>query len=192
EISTVRRLVERDHPRVLVSLGVRKFLDQNGATGATELDWGSIVPVSDSLTVVCVRAQHFSGRGIGDRDATLWAGYVLRSPHGNVYFAGDSGYGPFFRETGASYGTFRLAIIPIGAYKPEWFMSPIHCSPTEAVQIHLDVRSNQSLACHFGTFPLADDGHDDPITDLKAALRTKGIPEESFWVLEEGEGRTVK
>lgn len=192
EISTVRRLVARDHPQVLVPLGVKQFLEKNGATGATELDWGGSVPVSDSLTVVLVRAQHFSGRGIGDRDATLWGGYILKSPHGNVYFAGDSGYGPFFKETGANYGPFRLAIIPIGAYKPEWFMSPIHCSPPEAAQIHLDVRSNQSLACHFGTFPLADDGHDAPITDLKDALRMKGIPEEDFWVMEEGEGRVVK
>ena len=191
EISTVRRIAERDHPRMLTPLGVKQFLDENGTPGATDLDWNDAVKINDSLTVVCVRAQHFSGRGTGDRDATLWAGYVLKSPHGNVYFAGDSGYGPFFKETGAAYGPFRLAILPIGAYKPEWFMAPIHCSPTEAVQIHLDVRSNQSLACHFGTFPLADDGEQDPVNDLKAALKTRQIPEERFWILKEGEGRLV-
>ncbi|MCY7350910.1 MAG: MBL fold metallo-hydrolase [Cytophagaceae bacterium] len=192
EISTVRRVVERDHPRVLTPLGVKQFLDENGAPGATDLDWGDEANINDSLTVVCVRAQHFSGRGMADRDATLWAGYVLKSPHGNVYFTGDSGYGSFFKETGAHYGPFRLAIIPIGAYKPEWFMSPIHCSPKEAVQIHLDVRSNQSLACHFGTFPLADDSYLDPIADLKTVLQTQQIPAERFWIFEEGEGRMVK
>ncbi len=192
EIGTVRRLVQRDHPRVVTPLGVRQFLEKNGAPGALDLDWGQESKITDSLTVACVRAQHFSGRGMADRDATLWCGYVLKSPHGAVYFAGDSGYGPFFREIGQQHGPFRLAIIPIGAYKPAWFMSPIHCSPGEAVQIHRDVRSNQSVACHFGTFPLADDSHDDPITDLKTALRTNQIPEERFWILNEGEGRMVK
>jgi L-ascorbate metabolism protein UlaG (beta-lactamase superfamily) len=192
EIGTVRRIFERDHPRIVTPLGVGQFLEASGVPGAVDLDWEQTARISDSLSVVSVRAQHFSGRGIGDRDATLWCGYVLKSPHGSVYFAGDSGYGPFFRETGAKHGPFRLAILPIGAYKPEWFMAPIHCSPNEAVQIHRDVRSNQSVACHFGTFPLADDGHDDPITDLKAALRANQIPEDQFWVLEEGEGRRVE
>lgn len=192
EIGTVRKLFERDHPRIVTPLGVGQFLEKSGVPGAVDLDWEQAVNVTDSLAVTAVRAQHFSGRGIGDRDATLWCGYVLKSAHGAVYFAGDSGYGPFFREIGAKHGPFRLAVIPIGAYKPEWFMSPIHCSPGEAVQIHRNVRSAQSVACHFGTFPLADDGYEDPITDLKAALRASQIPEERFWVLREGEGRMVK
>lgn len=192
EIGTVRRIFKRDRPRVVTPLGVGQFLEKSGVPGATDLDWEQEAKISDSLTITAVRAQHFSGRGIGDRDATLWCGYVLKSPHGSVYFAGDSGYGPFFRETGAKHGPFRLAIIPIGAYKPEWFMSPIHCSPKEAVQIHRDVRSAQSVACHFGTFPLADDGYEDPLTDLNAALRANQIPDDRFWVLKEGEGRRVK
>jgi L-ascorbate metabolism protein UlaG (beta-lactamase superfamily) len=192
EIGTVRRIFERDHPRIVTPLGVGLFLERSGVPRAVDLDWEQAFNFTGSLTVVSVRAQHFSGRGIGDRDATLWCGYVLKSPHGAVYFAGDSGYGPFFRETGAKHGPFRLAMIPIGAYKPEWFMSPIHCSPKEAVQIHRDVRSQQSVACHFGTFPLADDGYEDPLTDLKSALRGNQIPEERFWVLKEGEGRSVE
>jgi len=192
EIVTVRRIFERDRPRVVTPLGVGQFLEGSGVPGAVDLDWEQAFKINDSLTVTAVRAQHFSGRGVGDRDATLWCGYVLKSPHGAVYFAGDSGYGPFFRETGVRHGPFRLAIIPIGAYKPEWFMSPIHCSPQQAVQIHRDVRSQQSVACHFGTFPLADDGPEDPVTDLKIALRANQIPEEQFWVLKEGEGRGVE
>jgi L-ascorbate metabolism protein UlaG (beta-lactamase superfamily) len=123
-----------------------------------------------------------------DRDATLWCGYVLLHPKGNIYFAGDTGYGPIFTPIGQQYGPMRLAILPIGAYKPEWFMSPIHVSPAQAVQIHLDVRAARSIASHFGTFQLADDGKNEPAEALRQALREKNLPEDTFIVPEEGRG----
>ena len=81
----------------------------------------------------------------------------------------------------------RLALIPIGAYKPNWFMSPVHIGPAEAVQVHQDVQSQQSVAIHFGTFPLADDGEHEPVADLQRALATKAIDPHRFRALKNGE-----
>lgn len=191
DIDTVIALQERFHPRFVVPLGVGKFLEENGVPSLSELDWWTSVPLTESISVEAVPAQHFSGRGMFDRDATLWCGYVIKTTQGNIYFAGDTGYNnSTFREIGAKFKP-KVSIIPIGAYKPEWFMSPIHCSPAEAVQIHLDLGSRLSIASHFGTFPLADDGYEDPVSDLKVALASNGVPAESFVVLKEGTGKQV-
>ena len=109
----------------------------------------------------------------------------------NIYFGGDSGYGAFFKTIGEQFGKIRLALIPIGAFKPEWFMSPIHCSPSEAVQIHLDIHAEKTLAIHHGTFPLADDGQQEPVDELKKALVLRGLSEDDFFVLKEGKFRDL-
>ncbi len=192
DISTMRRIAYKHRPRIATPLGVRQFLEEKNISGATDMDWGKVLPVNDRLKIACVPAQHFSGRGMFDRDATLWCGYVLIHPKGNIYFAGDSGYGPIFTPIGEQYAPIRLAILPIGAYKPEWFMSPIHVSPAQAVQIHLDVKAHQSIASHFGTFQLADDGKQEPIDDLRNALREKNLPESAFIVPEEGQGIVIE
>ena len=188
DLSTLRRVAYKHRPLIATPLGVRQFLEEKGISGATDMDWGKVLPVHERLKIACVPAQHFSGRGMFDRDATLWCGYVLVHPKGNIYFAGDTGYGPIFTPIGEQYGPVRLAILPIGAYKPEWFMSPIHVSPAQAVQIHLDVRAARSIASHFGTFQLADDGKNEPPDDLRQALRAHNLPEWTFIVPEEGRG----
>lgn len=184
DIGTVQKLYERDHPKIVCTLGVKAFLEENGCQNSHEMDWRQSISINDSTTIHCVPAQHFSGRGIFDRNATLWAGYIIDSKvAGKLYFAGDTGYGPYLKELGNHFGPLRLALIPIGAYKPPWFMSPIHCSPAEAVQIHEDVKSMQSVAIHFGTFPLADDGATEPVEDLNKALAAKNISPERFRAL---------
>jgi L-ascorbate metabolism protein UlaG (beta-lactamase superfamily) len=191
DIDTVIALQERFHPRFIVPLGVGKFLEENGLVSHSELDWWTSVPLADNISVEAVPAQHFSGRGMFDRDATLWCGYVIKTALGNIYFAGDSGYNSLiFQQIGTKFKP-TVSIIPIGAYKPEWFMSPIHCSPAEAVQIHLDLRSRLSIASHFGTFPLADEGYEDPLSALRLALAERGISEDSFVALKEGESRQI-
>lgn len=192
EIGTVQKLCARDQPRVCCPLGVKAFLEQHGCRNVTELDWRQSVAHNANTTIHCVPAQHFSGRGLSDRNGTLWAGYVIDNEDvGKVYFAGDSGYGPHFATIGEQFGPLQLALIPIGAYKPNWFMSPVHCNPAEAVRIHADVRSEQSVAIHFGTFPLADDGETEPVDDLRKALAEKGIPSDRFRALKAGESLTL-
>lgn len=188
DIGTVQKLCQRDQPKVFCTLGVKQFLEDKGCRNVTEMDWRQSIVVNDSTTIHCVPAQHFSGRGLLDRQGTLWAGYVIDSKvAGKLYFAGDSGYGPFFKKIGEQFGALRLALIPIGAFKPKWFMAPVHCSPDQAVQIHQDVRSQQSVAIHFGTFPLADDGEREPVVVLDSALRAQQINPSQFRALRNGE-----
>lgn len=185
DINYVKRIHQTFNPQFVVPLGVSGFLRKSGITKVKEFDWWQS-ELYGTMKIEAVPAQHFSGRGILDRDATLWCGYVIHRDGGNVYFAGDTGYNDVtFREIGVKCKP-ALSLIPIGAYKPEWFMSPIHCSPIEAVQIHQDLNTNQSIATHFGTFPLADDSFEDPVTLLHETLKAKGIPVTKFLVLEEG------
>lgn len=188
DVPTLRVIAGAFHPVILTPLGVKQFLDGEGIAGASDVDWWDEMQINDSVSIQAVPAQHFSGRGILDRDATLWCGYVIKSAKGSVYFAGDTGYNDrTFKEIGERVGPIRVSLLPIGAYKPQWFMQPIHTSPEEAVKLHLDVKSEMSVGMHFGTFPLADDGLEDPPHDLKKALEKFGLDEAQFIVPREGE-----
>lgn len=188
DIETFKQLCDRDQPKVFCPLGVKAFLEKAGCQHVVELDWQQSVVYDQRTTLHCVPAQHFSGRGTFDRNATLWAGYIIDNKTvGKLYFMGDTGYGPFLKKTGEQFGPIRLALIPIGAYKPPSFMKPIHCSPAEAVQIHQDIQSQQSVAIHFGTFPLADDGEQEPVDDLNKALAVSPVLAGQFRVLRSGE-----
>jgi L-ascorbate metabolism protein UlaG (beta-lactamase superfamily) len=188
DIHTLRVIAGAHHPQIITPLGVKAFLDAEDIPKAHDVDWWEEIEMKNDVRLTAVPAQHFSGRGMLDRDATLWCGYILSTTKGKIYFAGDTGYHPrLFKEIGARTGTIRLSILPIGAYKPSWFMSPVHTSPEEAVQIHLDVKSALSLASHFGTFPLADDGFEDPLNDLRLAKNKFQIPQDSFIALKEGD-----
>jgi L-ascorbate metabolism protein UlaG (beta-lactamase superfamily) len=188
DVATVKKLNEAFHPEFVVPLGVGAFLKQNHIDAYRELDWWQDLSLRDSLSISAVPAQHFSGRGFFDRDATLWCGYIIRGKNGTVYFAGDTGYNDqTFQEIGARAAPIDVAIIPIGAYKPAWFMSPVHCSPDEAVRIHRDVKARRSVASHYGTLPLADEGQLEPVKDLKKAKQKYGLAEKDFIPLREGE-----
>jgi len=191
DVATLKRLIKKHQPKVITPLGVGAFISKLGTDNYVDMDWWQELGLSKKITLACVPAQHFSGRGFFDRDATLWCGYVFKTSLGEIYFAGDSGYGAFFKEIGQRYQDIKVALIPIGAYLPHWFMSPIHISPEEAVRVHLDVNAERSVGMHFGTFPLADDGQDRPVTDLKAALSDLQVDEEAFMVLEEGQSLTL-
>ena len=184
DIRTVKKLKDRFDPTFIVPLGVDLYLNKKGIIKTVSLDWWQETSVSDSVEIAAVRAQHFSSRGPFDRDKTLWAGFVIKSPKGNIYFAGDTGYNTFFKEIGERYAPIKTALIPIGAYIPRWFMGPVHVDPQQAVQIHKDVKSELSIGMHYGTFPLADDGHDDPINEFKEAVEADP---QNFILVKEGE-----
>lgn len=188
DINTMRTIFGGHHPKIFTPLGVKAYFDDEQIIGVTDLDWWDEVSVSDSVKIQAVPAQHFSGRGISDRDATLWAGYVIKTSKGNIYFAGDTGYNEkTFKEIGDKAGPMAVSLLPIGAYVPRWFMSPVHTSPEEAVKIHQDVRSANSVGMHFGTFPLADEEQGQSERDLKSALGKYHINEERFVTLKEGD-----
>lgn len=154
-----------------------------------ELDWWQ----SDSfgqMQVHGVPAQHFSARGPFDRNRTLWCGWLLETRGGRIYFAGDTGFGSVFAAIRERFPAIRLALLPIGAYEPEWFMGPVHMTPEQAVAAWRILDAREAMAIHFGTFALADDGEREPANRLRAALR--GEPEaQRFWIPVEGEGRAI-
>ena len=191
DVKTLVRLREEHRPRFVTGLGNRALLNARGISDVTELDWWEAAKASDELSVTCVPAKHFSGRGLSDADATLWCGYVVQGSGGNVYFAGDTGMGGHFVEINNRLGPFRLALLPIGAYLPRWFMQPVHLSPGEAAELHRTLEPRVSMAIHFGTFALGDDGEFEPAAKLREALNDKDEADSRFWVLEHGEGRDV-
>jgi L-ascorbate metabolism protein UlaG (beta-lactamase superfamily) len=164
---TLAALAHRDRPIVLTGLKVGRSVPSHHTV---ELDWWESYALNGEVRVTFVPAQHFSGRGLADHDASLWGGFVLQTPAGTVYFAGDTGDGPHFAAIRQRFGPITLSLIPIGAYAPRWFMGPVHIDPSEAVAASLTLESKVSLAIHFGTFPLADEAFDAPPLALAQAL----------------------
>ena len=191
DLPTLRRIERRDRPSVFCGLGVGDLLRKNGMRDVTELDWWDSAPARRGLHVTSAPVQHFSGRGLFDRNRTLWTGFVLSGGAGSVFFAGDTGYGPHFAEIRRRVGKIRLALLPIGAYKPVWFMGPVHMSPEEALAAHRDLEADTSVGIHYGTFELADDGQDEPRREIERRLDQEPWKRSRFWLLDNGEGRDV-
>ena len=112
-------------------------------------------------------------------------------PAGRVFFAGDTGYGAHFREIGRRFPGIRLAVLPIGAYRPEWFMGPVHETPAQALQAMRDLDASTAVGMHFGTFELTDEGQDEPPQEIARLIAAEPEPKPRFWVLGFGEGRDV-
>ncbi|MEX0722148.1 MAG: MBL fold metallo-hydrolase [Balneolaceae bacterium] len=190
DISTLKNINERFGSTFITPFGVGQYLNSEGILNTKDLGWWEEHNGFNFVNVVSVPAQHFSSRGLFDRDNTLWAGYILKTRSGNIYFAGDTGYGEFFKEIGERY-EIKLGLIPIGAYKPRWFMSPVHLSPQEAILAHQDIGAEISLGMHYGTFPLADDGRDEPINDFYEAMESFEGEKPNFRVLGNGKSLIV-
>ncbi len=186
DIDTLYRLRDEFNPQFIVPLGVKKMLSKRGFAKVEEMDWWDSKEIM-GINIQSTPANHFSARGMFDRDRTLWCGYLLNHNGFKTWFLGDSGYGDIFKTIYEKVGAIDLSLIPIGAYKPRWFMSPIHINPEEAVQVHLDVHSKQSVAMHFGTFPLADDGQGVAEADFKIALEKLNVDPNKFIIPDEGE-----
>lgn len=191
DLPTLSRLAKDHQPKIFCPLGNRALLDSKRIGGSFDMDWWQEAELSEGAELHCVPAQHWSGRGLSDRAGSLWCGFVLRTPHRKVYFAGDTGYGPHFDMVRRKFGPVDLALLPIGAYLPRWFMGPVHMSPAEAIRAHKTLEATRSVGIHFGTFQLADDGQDQAVAALKQTLKDEGVDEAAFWALEFGQGRDV-
>jgi L-ascorbate metabolism protein UlaG (beta-lactamase superfamily) len=177
-----RHLARAHAPQVMTALGNRSYLPALARPRTTDLDWWETYEVSPGLRITAVPAQHFSARTPWDRDRALWCGFVVEGDGRRIYFAGDSGYGAHFAEIGRRFPAIDLALLPIGAYEPRWFMGPVHVDPAQAVQAHLDLGARTSVAMHFGTFQLTDEGIDAPVEELRSELDRRGITREQFLV----------
>ncbi len=191
EAASVRRLAAEHHPLFLTGLGNAALLSRLGAERVRELDWWEAEEAIPGLRITALPAAHFSGRSPCDRNRALWAGFAIRGQAGAVLFAGDTGMGPQFAEFARRFGAPRLAIFPIGAYLPRWFMAPVHLSPEQTVELHGQLNAGTSLAVHYGVFRLGDDGQFDAVNELAEILGRRGIGLDRFWILPFGEGRDV-
>jgi L-ascorbate metabolism protein UlaG (beta-lactamase superfamily) len=170
DLPTLRRLASRGDSTFVVPVGCAALLRSEKIGPVNELDWGERLGLK-GCTIHSVPAFHFSNRWLHDRNKTLWCGYVTECQERVVYFAGDTAFGPHFEQIREKFGRPRLALLPIGAYLPRWFMSPVHMGPDDAVRVHQILGAETSIAIHHGTFQLADDGVDTPRRELIAVAR---------------------
>jgi L-ascorbate metabolism protein UlaG (beta-lactamase superfamily) len=170
DLPTLRRLARRNQPAVIAPLGHGPLLRSAGFRTVVELDWWQDHLRPGKAAVTLVPARHWCRRSPFGTNTRLWGGFLVTMGGRRLYFAGDSGYAPgFFPEIGRRGGAPDLALIPIGAYEPRWFMASAHMNPAEAVLVHHEVGARRSVGMHWGTFQLTDEGWDQPVRDLDAA-----------------------
>ena len=187
--ATVRQLHQRFGANLCFCIpkGLRRWFEKRGIHNLVELDWWQSTPLAGKNEVFCLPAQHFSGRTATDTNTSLWCSWLLEMDGFRFYFGGDTGYGQVFRDIGELFAPIDLALLPIGAYDPRWFMAPVHVAPEEAGRIHQDIGARQSVAMHWGTFVLTDEPMDEPPRRLRLALERQGISELAFRVMQHGE-----
>jgi L-ascorbate metabolism protein UlaG (beta-lactamase superfamily) len=186
DLPTLRMLAKRFDPVVVTPLGNRRLVRSAGIRRVEELDWWQAATIG-AVPISLTPAHHFSARTPFDKNRALWGGFFLTAHHARIFFAGDTAYGDLFSDIRRRLGPIDLALLPIGAYEPRWFMQPVHMNPAEAVQAHLDLDATQSIAMHFGTFQLTTEGIDEPPRALAEACRARDVPLSRFRILGFGE-----
>jgi L-ascorbate metabolism protein UlaG (beta-lactamase superfamily) len=194
DLDSINALVRRkggEKTLFAVPLKLKNWFIERGVQNVIEFDWWQ-THKEGKAEITAVPAQHWSKRYPLSRNRTLWAGWVVKVEDFKFYFIGDSGYAPIFKDITKQIGPVDLAMVPIGAYEPRWFMKDSHMNPEEAAKVHKDVRSRLSVAMHWGTFVLTDEPLDEPPGRLRDALRNEGIRESEFRVLRHGETIMIK
>jgi L-ascorbate metabolism protein UlaG (beta-lactamase superfamily) len=185
DVATLRGLTARGGCTFIVPLGLAKLLGAHKIGPVHELDWGES-HAFPAITVYSVPAVHFSARTAFDRDRTLWCAYVIKAHDCLIYFAADTAFGDHFARVRETFGDVDVALLPIGAYEPRWFMRSVHMDPEEAVRAHQILGAKKSIAIHQGTFQLADEGLDVP------RERLMEFAEESFVAPKNGEAVEIE
>lgn len=176
----------------LVPLGNKRWLEKRGIANVVELDWWENSDLDSGGRAVCLPAKHFSSRSPWNQNRSLWASWLLEVDGKRIYFAGDTGHEQQFTQIGREFGPPDLAILPIGAYRPEWFMLPMHLNPEQAVQAHLDLGARQSMGVHWGTFILSDESPEEPPRLFLESAWQNGLPDNEVFVLYPGETRVLR
>ena len=193
DVATLRRLAEKFSPRFIAPLRHRELLASVGARDIVELDWWDTHALAPDVNVTLTPTQHWSNRLGSPRNFRLWGGFYFTWAAPNsadarrLWYVGDTGHAPeIFRAVRERCGAPNLALVPIGAYEPRWFMAPMHLNPAEAVQLHQMSGARRSVGMHWGTFQLSDEGRDDPPGALALAAREAGLEPEEFAALPPG------
>lgn len=190
DFATLRTLARRHDAEFIAPLRHHDLLHAAGARRIVELDWWE-THRQRAVAMTLTPSQHWSNRLGTPRNHRLWGGFFLTftgTPARRVWFVGDTGYAQdIFRDVARRCGPPDLALVPVGAYEPRWFMAPMHINPAEAVELHRDVGAHRSIGMHWGTFQLTDEGRDDPIAALAASRSRAGIGDEEFRIVAPGE-----
>jgi L-ascorbate metabolism protein UlaG (beta-lactamase superfamily) len=191
DLPTLRQLSAAFHPPVFVGLGNAAYLARKGIPGGRDLDWWQSAEIAPGVTVTAVPARHRSGRGLFDRDRTLWCGYVVSGPSGSAYYAGDTGPGTHFVQIRQRFPALRLALLPLGDSEPAWYLRARHMGPRDALPAALALGASTTVPVHFGTFPREDEGEPELLALLRAALAAAPEPKPRFAILENGQSLDV-
>lgn len=189
DLQTIEDLHKKFKPVFIIALANAKHFKNIKGIQTIELDWWQSTTITnngETAKISLVPTQHWSARWLTDKRESLWGSYVVEADQRKVYFAGDTGYeNNFFKRIGETWKGFDLALIPIGAYEPRWFMKFNHVNPEESVQVHLDIKSKMSVGMHFGTFRLSDELFGQPEKDLEIAKKKLGV--DNFITLDVGQ-----
>ena len=194
DLPTIRRLWKSFSPRLITPLGNDAIIRRAMPGVAVEaVDWGETVDLGAGVRVHAEPSAHWSARGIGDRMHALWASFVVEAGGQKIYCVGDTGFGDgaIFRRVRARHPSLVLALLPIGAYEPRWFMRNQHMNPEEAVEAFVLSGAAQALGHHWGTFRLTNEGVERPAQELGAALARRALPPARFSALRPGEVRIL-
>lgn len=190
DIDTIEKLHEKFSPVFIMPLGNATYLEHIKGLKVVELDWWESHTIN-SAKITLVPARHWSSRTLTDKRKALWGGFVVEADQQKIYFSGDSGYSEtVFKKIGETFKGFDLSLLPIGAYEPRWFMKENHMNPEEAVIVHQEVQSAQSLGMHYGCFRLSDEKWEQPAMDLEAAKKKYKV--DRFNILEVGQTKIFK
>lgn len=179
DLDTLLDLEKRDQPLFLVALGDGGWLKKKGLKNVVEKDWWEVAEFG-AAKFTFLPAQHWSARWTWDRNESLWGAWGVEVNGQKIYHAGDTGLGPHFAQTRERWGAPHIALLPIGAYEPRWFMKPMHMNPSDAVEAMELLGAKQAIGMHFGTFQLTDEAREQPVKDLAEALAKKNIPATKF------------
>lgn len=190
DTAVIRRLWDAHHPHIFAPLGNDTII--RASTPEIEVqtgDWWEAFSLTEGVRLTIVPSYHWSSRTLGDYRMALWGGFILEAAAGVTYCAGDTAYrdGAIFQEIAKRFGPPAVAILPIGAYAPRWFMQTQHADPQEAVQIAQDCGAKQVLGVHWDTFALTDEPFDEPASHLKIAVEAKRLDEIRFKAVRPGD-----
>ena len=194
DLATLSKLATNPKTRFLAPLANDAVMQGHDPRIKTQtFDWGGKTEIGRGISVHFEPAYHWSARGLFDRRMALWSAFVIETPSGKIYHIADTAYadGELFRKARAKHGDFRLAILPIGAYAPRWFMKKNHIDPNEALAIMQECGAREAMAHHWGTFQLTDEPIDEPPQLLAKALEREKVDAEKFRVVRPGQAWTL-
>ena len=187
DLTTINKLWKKFKPKIITPLGNDTIIKKiNKSIKVTTKNWNDQVIINNNITIYIEPVQHWSARGLFDKNHALWSGFVIETKtNGNIYFAGDTGYSNYFKQTKQKFKKINIAILPIGAYKPRWFMKYAHMNPQDAIQASIDLGNPTTIPSHFDVFPLADENYLEARTTLEKNLKKSTL--KNFKILDVGQ-----